>query len=363
MQLMRAALVFLAIVLAPALAHAQTSLSMRGGYYKERSTRVIQPMLDASVDATADDHVEFHALVDSITSASASTGSPTGQSFTERRYEGGAGYTRKLGRLSLGGAFKYSDESDYTSYYGAAHGAIELAQKNTTLGLTVGRGFDTITNGIASQFGGAYREEKLQVGLTSLTLTQLVTPTLVAEGSLELADLHGYQANLYRRVTGGTIPAEERVPDLRLRTSLALGVRGFSPVSRTTGVLSYRFYVDDWGIKAHTAEARVIQEITPGLDVRVRYRFYTQNAADFYKPVYTQADIDDTTVHITADAKLSAFHTQIFGLQWTAALSLFGVTGRWGDVRVDAEAERVLQSNAFGDAWTAQLGLVVPFAN
>jgi len=154
---------------------------------------------------------------------------------------------------------------------------------------------------------------------------------------------------------------EERVPDRRIRHAFALGGRAWLP-TRTVGVLTYRLYLDDWGIASNTIEARAIQSIVDGLEVRGRYRFYTQGAADLYRDVYTLAEVIDPNTFVTADAKLSSFHSHTLGLQVSAALSLLGVTGDWGDVRLDLGVNRVWQTSAFGDAWLAEAGVSVPFS-
>src|SRR5947199_8836213 len=85
---------WLALALAcPATALADGALAIRGVYYKERATRVVQPMLDGLFDAGARGLVSGHFLVDAITSASASSGADNAKAFTERRYEGGLGHT------------------------------------------------------------------------------------------------------------------------------------------------------------------------------------------------------------------------------------------------------------------------------
>ncbi|MCX5747412.1 MAG: hypothetical protein NT062_33525, partial [Proteobacteria bacterium] len=71
-------------------AWADGEVSMRGVYYKERSTRVMQPMLDGMFEAGAHGIVDAHLLVDAITSASSSSGA-VDAAFTEQRYEGGLG--------------------------------------------------------------------------------------------------------------------------------------------------------------------------------------------------------------------------------------------------------------------------------
>jgi hypothetical protein len=356
---------FVLVSLAALAVHAEEGwLSMRSGYYKERSTRVIQPMLDGHIEMSEDDAIDFHGLVDSITSASAATGAPVNAGaaipqFSEERYEAGAGYTHGFGgRYKLGGAFSSSTESDYDSNFIGVRGEASFDEKNTVLALGLGRNFDSISNGAG---GVADQHKKMNGGSSSLSLTQLINPRLFATFIYDFMDVHGYQANIYRRVSGSDAPAPERVPDLRLRHALYAELRGFRPLSVTTYVLGYRFYVDDWGIVAHTIEARLVQELVPGLEGRLRYRYYTQNAADFYEDTYSKEQVDNNP-YITDDAKLDAYHTHIFGGQLVAALSLFGVEGTWSTLRVDVIVERVLQTNAFGNAWSGQLGLVVPVA-
>ncbi len=344
-------------------ARADGWMSMRTGYYKERSTRVIQPMIDAQLEISDTETFEVHGLVDSITSASAATGAPVmpGQrvpQFDELRYEGGVSYSHAFDGFRLGGTFKTSTESDYDSNYLGLRGELSLLDKNTVLALNVGRSFDHVTDGVS---GMGNVDASLNVGNASLSLTQLLSPRLVGSLNWDFIDAHGFQANPYRKVTGGTAPVAEKVPDLRLRNAVYAGVRGILPDGATTGVLGYRFYIDDWGILAHTVEARVIRELTRGLELRLRYRFYVQGKADFYEDTYTATQIMNNP-YVAADAKLSAFHTQTFGGQVLAALALFGVTGSWSEVRMDLIVERILQTNSFGDAWSAQLGLVVPVA-
>jgi hypothetical protein len=360
---MRRLIVALAAVAFAGAAHADGVLSIRGAYYKERSTRVIQPMVDAAFD-TGDGRVEGHFLIDSITSASAATGTG-GLEFTERRWEAGLGYTHELpGHVKLGAEAKYSTESDYYSTWLAAKVEIGLNEQNTMLRLLGGHSFDRITNGVAvgsGAIGTPFREEHLGITLVSLGATQLLAPWLVGRLTYDFSLAEGYQANVYRVVRGGTEPVPERVPDRRVRHAVAAGARAWFPTG-TTGVLEYRLYLDDWGILAHTIDARAIQEIVPGLDVKAHYRLYTQGAADFYQDVYTQEQVLDPQTYVTADGKLASFVSHTLGGQVSGALSLLGVQGDWGEVRFDLTVERVWQTSVFGNAWVAQVGMSVPFS-
>jgi len=77
-------------------ARGDGTLTMRGVYYKERATRVMQPMLDAMFDAGAHGIATGHFLVDAITSASASSGAADAAAFTEQRYEGSDTRSRSI---------------------------------------------------------------------------------------------------------------------------------------------------------------------------------------------------------------------------------------------------------------------------
>ena len=353
----------MALLLVAGVARADGVLEVRGAYYKERSTRVEQPMVDAWLD-TGDGRLDAHFLIDSITSASASTGAGA-QEFTERRYEAGVGYLHDLpGHVKIGAEGKYSTESDYVSTWLAARVEVGLLDQNTTLRFGFGHSFDQISNNVAVDNGAPglpLIEKRLGTTLASLGVDQLITSWLYAQATYDFMWLEGYQGNLYRRVNGGNQAVEERVPDRRIRHALALGARAWLP-TRTTAVLTYRLYLDDWGVVANTIEARAIQPIVEGLELRGRYRFYTQGAADFYRSVYTLAEVNDPNVNVTADAKLSSFHSHTLGLQISAALSLLGVEGDWADIRLDLGANRVWQTSAFGDAWVAEAGISVPFS-
>lgn len=339
-------------------------VEVRGAYYKERSTRVAQPMLDAAFDTSAHGRIDGHFLVDSITSASSSTGAVGGE-FTELRYEGGLGYSHELpGHVKLGLQGKYSTESDYVSTWLAASAELALFDQNTTLRLLGGHSFDSMTNGVALEqgsLGTPPRAETLDTTLLSLSVSQLLTPHLVLGFIYDFMYLDGCQANLYRLVRGGVDAVPERVPQLRLRNAAAFSLRGYLTATRTTGVVSYRLYIDDWGIVGHTPELRLIQEIVHGLELRVRYRFHTQNQADFYKSIYSQMELNDSMTWVTADDKLSAFTTHTVGGQVSLALHRLGFVGGFGDTRIDLVVERIFQSTSFGDAWVGELGLSIPF--
>ena len=65
----------------------------------------------------------------------------------------------------------------------------------------------------------------------------------------------------------------------------------------------YRYYFDDWGIKAHSFEPFVAIPFADddGL-IRLGYRFHTQSASDYHV-----TSLDTARVYMTSDSDLAAF--------------------------------------------------------
>lgn len=360
MQLaLRAALLLLLI---PGAALADGTIAVRGAYYKERSTRVTQPMIDADLEAGPEARVTAHFLVDSITSASAAAGA-SGVAFTEIRYELGGLYLREIEYMGLpvriGGGARVSYEPDYLSVFATGRAEIDLAQRNTTLGVTLAQGRDHISN--AGAQGGMQPEitGDLNSSLISLSFSQILSQDLVAAVTYDYIHLDGFQENVYRAVAAGGAFEAERVPEIRMRHAVFGSLKGYFQPSRTTLMLGYRFYADDWGVVGHTPEVRVIQQIVPDVLGHLRYRVYQQNQADFYEKIYDTAD-PAIEPFITADEKLSAYRTQYVSGKLDVRLGVLGATGRLENTWAHLLFAYIDQTNSFGDAVMTQLAFSVP---
>jgi hypothetical protein len=340
-------------------ARADGELSLRSFYYKERATRVVQPMLDAKLDIGEHGTVDGHLLVDAITSASVGAGA-AGDPFTEYRKEGGVGYLHELEDGRVGASARYSHEPDYQSVFVSGRGEIDLAHDNAVLGLTTALGFDDISNAGAVGGMGVLVKGELSTIMTSLSFSQILSKNLVAGATYDLIYLDGFLANPYRSVAAGGMLVPERMPDSRLRHAWLGSLRGFVPATSTTLVGSYRFYADDWGVRAHTPELRVVQPTWRGLVAHLRLRWHHQGEAEFFEDIYDSASAL-AEPYLTDDEKLSAFDTLTFGLKLTGPGSFLGLPGRLATVRGEASLEYVHQTSDFGDAVVANLAIIVPF--
>lgn len=367
LQLIAAALV----VCATTAAHADGSVALRGIYYKERATRVMQPMLDGMFEAGAHGVVTTHVLVDAITSASSSSGS-AGSAFTEKRYEGGVGYTHDLGWVRVGGEGKLSREPDYKALYAGVRAEADLAQKNATVAIGGGVNRDDVSAGEAQGLANpmiactpsapaTFSKSCTMHGYALFgSLSQIVSRRMVVAASYELSQQRGYLSNPYRQVVAGLQFAPERHPDERLRQAFGASARLYVDASQTTIIAAYRYYRDDWKVRAHTPELRIVQEVGRFADAAIRYRYYTQTQAFFYKPRYETADYA-MQAYLSDDPKLTAFTGHTLEAKLGVFGEEFGLTDRWSRARFEGILEYVVQHNRFGNAVIAQAALTVPF--
>ncbi len=352
-------------------AAADGTVSVRGVYYKERATRVMQPMLDGVFEVGERGLLSTHFLVDAITSASTSAGAADAIAFTENRYEAGAGYTHELHDLGirLGGDARYSTESDYRSLYGGLRGELDLAQKNTVLGLGGGVGYDLISAGSGGGLAQPTIEckrgemEQSECSLTTLAMyvsaTQILSRNMVAGLSIDLARLSGYQSNPYRSAIAGDELISERHPTLRNRQAYAAVLRYFIPRTETAVIGSYRYYRDNWRVHGHTPELRVIQQVGDIGDAAFRYRWHTQDGAFFFQDRYMTAD--GIQGFLSDDVKLSSTSTHTIEAKLGIVGSAFELEGKWGNARFEGLLQYVVQYNRFGNAIVAHVGVTVPF--
>jgi len=371
MRLQLALALALALGAAAGTARADGTISMRGVYYKERATRVMQPMLDGMFEVGARGLVTGHFLVDAITSASSSSGAVNTEPFTENRYEAGAGYAHQLAGWKVGGEAKYSSEPDYQSLYLGGRGELELAQKNTVLGLGGGLGRDTISGGPASGLAQLMLQceqdapETPECNLKTYSLyasaSQIVSRTAVVGVSADFSALRGYMSNPYRSAIVGSGTSvgtlRERHPTERNRTALAVFARYHVRQTATTLVGTYRFYRDDWKIRAHTPELRAVQQIGSGIDAAVRYRFHDQTKkAYFYEDRYVMEQD-----FLSDDVKLSKFTSHTVEAKLGLLGEVFRLEGRWAGARLEAILQYIVQNNRFGNAVVAHAALTIPF--
>ncbi|HVM88126.1 MAG TPA: DUF3570 domain-containing protein [Puia sp.] len=73
----------------------------------------------------------------------------------------------------------------------------------------------------------------------------------------------------------------------------------------------YRFYIDNWGLKSHTASLEVPVKITPFFSLSPFYRYYVQTAVKYFAPYEAHTANEQ---YYTSNYALAAFSSHSFGL-------------------------------------------------
>lgn len=144
----------------------------------------------------------------------------------------------------------------------------------------------------------------------SLSFARVVNQRLQLMFLFDPTYQNGLLATKYQRVyfNDGSERAET-LPDKRLK--IPLGVRANYFIGDNLILRSfYRYYQDDWGLKAHTMELETAIKLTPFFSISPFYRFYSQNAVDYFAPY---AEHNAAENYFTSDYDLSKFTSGYFG--------------------------------------------------
>ncbi|WP_299440142.1 DUF3570 domain-containing protein [uncultured Aquimarina sp.] len=104
---------------------------------------------------------------------------------------------------------------------------------------------------------------------------------------------------------------KEQLPDTRWK--IPLGMRANYYLNESLSLRSYyRFYIDNWGVMAHTASLEAPIKIARGkFTIIPTYRFYSQQQADYFAPYETHLS---TSEFYTSDYDLSTFDSHQYGV-------------------------------------------------
>jgi Protein of unknown function (DUF3570) len=158
---------------------------------------------------------------------------------------------------------------------------------------------------------------------TSYTLSQVINKRLQVLFLLDIAYQQGYLALPFHRIyfNNGS-ETIENLPQERFK--IPVGVRASYFIGDQFILRSYyRFYHDDWGLNAHTIDNELVIKCSPFFSVAPFYRYYTQNAIDYFAPYEVHTP---TEKYYSSDYDLSAFHSSFFGagIRLTPLKGIFG---------------------------------------
>ena len=235
---------------------------------------------------------------------------------------------------ALGFTASYSHEFDYQSF-GAGFNLTRLSKnKNTQFDFKALAFLDTWLVILPVElrppgYGSGGHEDKRPLDhkprnsySTSFSVSQVINTRLQGSITIEPSYQHGLLATRYQRVyfngnfNEGVGPNSdifnervENLPDKRYKLPVAVRLNYFLDdrfIIRTY----YRYYMDNWGITAHTAEIEVPVKITSFVSVSPFYRYNNQIGTRYFAP-YGQHSVNE--IYYTSDYDLSTLQSSFFG--------------------------------------------------
>jgi hypothetical protein len=207
------------------------------------------------------------ASIDVVTNASP---------YHEERREAGVGGQYLYRDTLLGFNYTNSIENDFKASTFDFSISQDFFNNTTTLSLGYSKGNDKITRVDSPEFSATANRANY-----SVSVTQVINPTLLGTLSYELSADDGYLQNPYRsaRVLGAALP--EIYPGTRTGQAFATKlVKSWS--SRFSTRIEGRYYRDTWGIKAFNVGIGASWYVYRNWILDGGYRFYSQKAATFY---------------------------------------------------------------------------------
>ena len=158
-----------------------------------------------------------------------------------------------------------------------------------------------------NQYGGYLGKSARGTSTSAVSFSQLLSTTTAFDASYTFTAQYGVLAQTWNAVpVEGEGPEVERFPRHRLRHAVTARLSQRVPITASTLKARYRFYVDDFGIVAHTVDASAYQYLTRWLLLRVGGRLHRQSAADFFTTSLDES-LDASPIPRTADSDLAAF--------------------------------------------------------
>lgn len=251
-------------------------------------------------------------------------------------------------------SFTYGGHGEewFASVFGGVGYTRELAQDNASISVRVDGSFDWFKP-YGPRPGGVVPEGNrfdVRGGLGgSVEVFQLLSPTAWLKAGYGITwrkgDLYTPWNSVPFLCTPGVTAClsrlQERFPRTRLRQALSGMVAQYIPRTKTTLRASYRFYADDYDVRAHTLRGEVYQSVTDWAYINVHYRAHHQTAVYFWTSNLGLSDLDVGAPR-TSDSDLARFWAHEWGVKTAFQLT---PPGRGHQHELDVYFNRYTRSN------------------
>lgn len=222
-------------------------------------------------------------------------------------------------RVTEGLTYSFSKEYDYISHGFTASWAKASKDNNREFSIKASAFIDkwTVilpiefrTGTVGSGKGGAQNTKPRNSYSAAFSLSQVVNERLQLMAIVEPSYQEGLLSTPFHRIyfSDNTV-AVEKLPGSRMK--LPIGVRasyffGDNAILRAF----YRYYMDDWGMTAHTVNLEGSYKITPFISISPYFRFNNQTAVDYFKGY---KENNSASAYYSSDYDISGMNTNFYG--------------------------------------------------
>lgn len=265
--------------------------------------------------------------VDMVSSASIDV-ITTASEYSEERTQYGIGFEYLRGKVTYAASFSNSSENDYDADTASVSVSQDMFGDLTTVALSFTRGWDDVT-----RRGDPAFADSIDRRIYGVDISQIATKRLILGFSYEAITEEGFLNNPYRQVRFVDPDAAlgyslefERYPRTRTGNAFSLRARWHLPY-RAALQADYRFYNDTWEISSSTAEVAYTHPFGEQWVFDVHYRFYDQDAADFYSDLFPRENFQN---FLARDKELATMqsHTLGFGVAYEFKPARFDFLGK-----------------------------------
>jgi hypothetical protein len=300
-----------------------------------------------------DKHLRSHSIIaevgiDHYSSASSDQIDPStvsSPSYADTRIYPSVNYNIKNPAIgfSFGGGLSYSTEFDYQSLGANLNFEKTSADNNNEFSLKLQAYWDKWKVIYPIELrppgygtGGEDSENIMYAPRNSynasMVFSRVINKKMQLALLLDLVTQNGHLQTSYQRVFFNTNSAKpELLPDKRFKVPVGARFNWFF-ANKIALRSFYRYYFDDWGLTAHTIEIELPIKITPFFSLSPFYRFYTQEAADYFASYKQHLTTDQ---FYTSDYDLSKFTSNYLGsgFRIVPANGVFHIT-KWNSLEL-----------------------------
>jgi Protein of unknown function (DUF3570) len=245
--------------------------------------------------------VEGSFTNDNVSGASPRYHTTAASHMSDERTAADVKVKRYFDHATVSAGVAYSTEHDYKSTAFSLSGTKSSDDNNTTFSAGIGYNQDKINPTNKVVVDEKKRGLEFQVGVT-----QVLTPLDIAQLNATYTEGVGYYSDPYKTF-------DKRPGNRSTNVVLARWNHHLKDLGATTRA-SYRYYVDTWGVKAHTLGLEVVKTYPNGWTVTPGVRYSTQGKADFYyDPPFPNGRTADG--YYTADQRLANMGSLTVGVK------------------------------------------------